>query len=126
MSQFRCDDCGQDKTHPEGSCTTGYATDREGKKICFDCCAIRDKASMIENGTSDQLPLYLSKDDKGTWYLGNWPSTLRFRCGNPRKGRHNMARTRYDVWFNGPDGKDWHGVQYGENTQIVHCKRIGG
>ena len=35
----------------------------------------------------------------------------------------DIAGKRLDVWFYGPDGYIWHGVQYGDNTQIVHCKR---
>jgi hypothetical protein len=38
-------------------------------------------------------------------------------------GRHNIAGVRYDVWFRGPDGHVWWGVQYGDMTQICHCKR---
>lgn len=33
---------------------------------------------------------------------------------------------RYDTWFTGPDGKQWHAVQYGDNTQIAHCRRTKG
>jgi len=55
--------------------------------------------------------------------LTNWPGTLRFDPHYIKKGRHNIAGTRYDVWFPGPDGHIWHGINYGENTQITHCKR---
>jgi len=119
MSQFHCDCCEKDKIHTDDSCSTGYATTKDGNKICFDCCSVRDRQVMIDLGNS---ALYLSKDEKG-YKVTNWPGTLMFRCTTPRKGKHNIARTRYDVWFTGPDGQDWHGVQYGENTQIVHCKR---
>lgn len=30
---------------------------------------------------------------------------------------------RIDVWFNGPDGHLWHGVNYGHNSQLCHCRR---
>lgn len=52
----------------------------------------------------------------------NWPGSLEFRCWT-RTGNHNIARTRYDVWFYGPDGYIWYGVTYGEDTQLCHCKR---
>jgi hypothetical protein len=122
MSTFHCDVCNQDKTHPDDRCSTGYAVNKADEKVCFACAAVLDKQSMIENGNDNGVPLYLTKDEKG-WKVGNWPGSLTFRCGVPIKKRHNIARTRYDVWFTGPDGKDWHGAQYGENTQIVHCKR---
>jgi hypothetical protein len=58
----------------------------------------------------------------GTGY-GYWPGTLKIRCG-VRTGRHNIAGKRYDVWFVGPDGKNWHGVTYGDNTQICRVRRL--
>ena len=69
---------------------------------------------MTEHG---RIMLYLSNGE-----VMNWPGTLRFPA-HVRKGRHNIAGSRYDVWFAGPDGFQWHGVQYGDNTQICHCKR---
>jgi hypothetical protein len=108
-------DCG----HPVSehlSITTGYGTDKDGKKHCYECCAVRDKAAMIEDG---KATLYLAKNE-----VTNWPGSLRFAVSYTRKGRHNIAGSRHDVWFTGPDGKRWHGVQFGENTQLCHCRRI--
>lgn len=52
----------------------------------------------------------------------NWPGHIFAWVRHCNKGRHNIAGTRIDVWF--PfEGFMWHGVQYGENTQIVYCKR---
>lgn len=107
-------DCG----HPasaHGKNTTGYGTDREGKRYCYDCCAEIDRQDMIATG---KATLYLSG-----WEVTDWTGHLRFQAGTVRKGRHNMAWVRYDVWFLGPDGHEWHGVQYGDNTQICHCRR---
>lgn len=129
-----CDYCGEVKSH-ESDFTTGYATNKDGKKLCFDCCAVEDKKYMIEHGNSKGLPLYLTPaknppttprlagETYGTYEVTNWPGTLRFKCNKPKKNYHNIAGHRYDVWFDGPDGFLWHGVNYGENTQIVHCKR---
>jgi len=41
-----------------------------------------------------------------------------------RSGRHNIAGIRVDVWFRGPDGMPWHGVNYGHHSQLTHCKRV--
>ena len=120
-------ECGHEPS-PHESFTTGYGVDMDGNRKCYECCAVDDKARMIETG---KATLYLSRSisaewpDKGkeVWTVGNWPGSLKLRTGSPRKGRHNIAGSRYDVWFTGPDGKDWHGVQYGENTQICHCRR---
>jgi hypothetical protein len=115
-------DCGH-TTVPGPAGPTGYGTTHDGRRLCYTCIADADRAEMIQSGTGERLPLYLSKRPDGTWYVGNWPGTLHFPVRHMLEGRHNFARTRTDVWFVGPDGHDWHGVQYGDNAQIVHCKR---
>jgi hypothetical protein len=57
------------------------------------------------------------------WQVTNWPGSLRFNAF-VRRGRHNLAGTRYDLWFTGPENTLWHGVQYGDQTQVCHCKRL--
>ena len=96
----------------------GHGTDAQGKTFCYACCAERDKADMIRTG---RATLYLT--DKA---ITNWPGSLRFDFGEVRVGRHNIAGKRYDAWFRGPDGAAWHAVQYGDNTQICHCRRVKG
>jgi hypothetical protein len=99
--------------------------------ICYQCCGEMDVNDMR---TSGRALLYLTQEwcavyaDVGPArsrcnYVSNWPGTLKMRA-YVRKGRHNIARTRYDAWFTGPDGAKWHGVQYGENTQVVRCRRL--
>ena len=119
--KFNCDECGEDKVH-DSTISTGYGTDADGRKICFDCCAENDRQSMIDNGHSKCLPLYLSNRE-GKCELTNWPGTLRFSIRAHRRNGHNIAGFRTDVWFAGPDGHIWHGVQYGGFTQICHCRR---
>jgi hypothetical protein len=81
-------------------------------------CAGQDAAlELIRFGDA---ALYLDMDRRE---VINWSGTVRFPIRRVRKGRHNVARVRHDVWFNGPDGFVWHGVLYGMNTQVVHCKR---
>jgi hypothetical protein len=108
---------------PHSEHTTGTAHTTDGKEICWDCCAIRDREAMIGTGHSRNLPLYLSKDDKGQWKVSNWPGALVFTPRAIRFGTHNIGRTRTDVWFNGPDGFVWHGVQIGQWNQICHARR---
>lgn len=110
--------CGHEPT--ADSFTPGYGEDTRGNRYCYACCADRDKAAMIRDG---RATLYLSKGESG-WIISNWPGSLRFGVRATRRGRHNMAGTRYDAWFIGPDLAPWHAVQYGENSQIAHCKRI--
>lgn len=120
---FLCGDCG--KTKPVGtSGGTGYGwTDPDNpddKPVCYECCGKRDVADMIATG---RAVLYLTYHKGGTARLTNWPGTIEYRAG-VRVGRHNIAGHRYDVWFTGPDGRSWHGVTYGDNTQICRCKRL--
>lgn len=125
---FTCNDC--KRTLPvqhEGG--TGYAclgSSEASPKVCYDCCAIRDKEFMRVEG---RITLYLTCERKSlktvrnqAGKVSNWPGTLSFPCST-KQGRHNIAGTRYDCWFTGLDGFLWHGVSYGENTQLVHCKR---
>ena len=128
--EFTCVDCGKTKpvTKPGA---TGYvirATDNNlnklAGKICFACCAINDWQVMQAKGHSKNLPLYLSSNNNGRWEVSNWPGTLRFKVAEYRQGRHNWAGTRTDVWFIDRAGRQWHGVQIGENTQVCHCKRL--
>lgn len=126
-------DCGH-KPSPHSTSTTGYGVDSDGKWHCYECCAARDRQSMIETG---RTTLYLVQTQVvvgagsnppgtirgGTWKVTNWPGSLSFPVSGLTQGRHNISRTRIDAWFVGPDGHYWHGAQYGENTQVIHCRR---
>ncbi len=112
-------DCGHAPS-PHESFTTGYGTTSDGKKHCYECIAIIDQAQMVNTG---KATLYLSVNERHGYEVTNWPASIRFRVNTYRKGHHNIAGSRYDVWFTGPDNRQWHGVQYGYMTQIVHCKR---
>lgn len=116
---------------PEGSISTGYGilpgTDN---KVCYACCAELDRQRMREEG---KITLYLDCERwaeqrrKGSTMracmgsVKNWPGSLSIPC-HTRCGNHNIARSRYDVWFKF-EGYEWWGVSYGEDTQLVHCKR---
>ena len=113
-------DCGH-KPSPCSDMTTGYG-ETDGKHYCYDCCAERDKDHMRKHG---KITLYLSTGDEGRHYVTNWPNSLRIQCSTPKVGYHNMARKRYDVWFKF-DGSMWRGVQYGDNTQLCHCRKTKG
>jgi hypothetical protein len=124
-------ECGHEPSE-HSEFTTGYGVKEvNGKdfRCCYECCAKDDRDSMLSSG---RATLYLDMNPRKAPPFGysresarvtNWPGSLEFWTGPVRKGRHNIAGRRYDVWFTGPDGKDWHGVQYGENTQICHCRR---
>ena len=113
-----------------GHVESKFGRDENGNRYCYACCAERDRADMIATGRAtlylierEHSPLAMGGDRSGH-AVTNWPGSLEFFTGPVRKGRHNIAGTRYDAWFTGPDGKTWHAVQYGQNTQIAHCKRL--
>ena len=120
-TSFDCMDCGG-HFPVQTSGPTGYAVDKEGRKICYQCMGKRDKADMLATGKAC-LYLTMEREQGGTRNakVSNWPGTLSFWVGM-RIGRHNIAGKRYDVWFM-CGGQNWHGVTYGDHTQICHCKR---
>jgi len=120
MKTFKCVDCKQEKPiQTDGG--TGYALFGKSKrKVCYECCAIRDRKEMDKTG---KAVLYLSMIPDTDYYVSNWPGTLKLPIHAMSKGRHNIAGVRYDVWFRF-SGCNWHGIQYGDNTQICHCKRL--
>ena len=119
QTHFQCRTClAMFPMQTEGG--TGYGTDKRGHKHCYACCGKRELASMQRTG---KATLYLTSK-ANVYTVTDWPGSLRFEC-RVRVGRHNIAGKRYDAWFR-VDGQLWHGVQYGDNTQILHCKRTGG
>jgi len=106
-------DCG----HPESkhsNFTRGYGTDSQGKKHCYDCCAEKDKVELRQGKTV----LYFNGKE-----ITNWIGNLRFKPTQINIGKHNMAGKRYDTWFRF-ENNFYHGVTYGDNTQIHHIKQI--
>lgn len=139
MKAFHCDMCGQNKS-------TGYGVDRDtGDRICYRCCGELDRDAMAECEPGDRFMLYLTFDkqfppphretrnpiilrgrtiwhDKGT--VSNWPGSLEFDTLRIKEGRHNIAGVRYDTWFQDHTGAWWWGVQFGDWTQVIHCKKL--
>jgi hypothetical protein len=124
-------DCGH-KPSPHESFTTGYGTDADGRTYCYDCCADRDRQAMAETGRATlylTIPNQPARIQPPSWIyqtgitLSNWPGSLAIPIACVKVGAHNVARRRYDVWFTF-NGELWHGTQYGDNTQLCHCRRI--
>lgn len=135
---FRCADCGEAvPLNMTGSGGSGYATDSDRTRFtCYPCAGERESAFLVEHGRG---MLYLCRDvpageparqyrTAGTmesgYYLTDWPGTFRLPVSYGRIGRHNMAGRRFDVRFTGPDGREWRGTSYGDNTQICHVRRL--
>jgi hypothetical protein len=120
MNTFFCEGCNIEKTNHKTH-VTGYG-EVYGQKFCYACCGEMDKRDIE---TADKFTLYLVKKN-GKQFVSNWPGTLSYPVHHSSKGKHNIAVVRYDVWFTDHLGRNWHGVQYGDWTQICHCKRIKG
>lgn len=112
-----CTKCNMEINKSDG-CGIGYGIDEDGNKVCYACCAVTDIKQMRTTG---RITLYLVKTDRRL-AVTNWPDSLSFVVSYCKEGRHNIAGVRYDVWFY-LDGQQWHGIQYGNNTQLCHCKR---
>jgi len=67
--------------------------------------------------------LYDATVKGGLTELTDWPGKLRILVRYSKHGHHNIARWQYFYWFEFEDRK-WFGVRYGDNTQIVHCRRL--
>lgn len=107
--------------------TTGYGLLRRGKRnvrICYDCCSDLDRRDMLKTGRAT-LYLVEKQDAEGRTMreVTNWPGSLRIPVRHTRQGGHNIAGTRIDAWFT-YEGREWHGVLYGSNTQIIHVRRL--
>ena len=96
---------------------TGYGINRNNEKVCYACL---DRDYMAQH---DRMALYL-QGSNGQYQVINWPGTLRIPIISYSHGRHNIAGSRVDVWFKDHTGRRWWGVQYGEWTQIVHCRKL--
>lgn len=119
--KFYCSNCKQQKTH-ESDFSTGYATNSKDEKICFECCGELDKQALIEDG---KLTGYFVKKDDGKYYFSNWPGTFLIPVYYSRSSWHNFAgkNGRTDFWCTF-QGKKYHGVQIGHNSQIARLKAL--
>jgi len=102
--------------------TPEYGIDNHGHKICFVCCGKIDMKRFKTAKVGDKDYLYYNHE---TNTISNFPGTFKIAGGCHTHGKHNIARTRIDIWFKVGD-THFHGVQYGENTQILHTKCVKG
>jgi hypothetical protein len=118
--QVKCSKC--KKVILSDGFATGYGITAKGKKVCYSCIGEMDRDEMSNAKKGDKFTMYLTMKD-GKAKVGNWPSSFVIPVGYVRKGRHNFAGVRYDVWPR-INGREFHGVQYGDNTQICHLRCI--
>jgi hypothetical protein len=79
----------------------------------------------IEQAKQSGTALLYERDIGGKRHVGTWDGSFNFAVSYRRTSWHNMAGKdgRTDYYFTGPDGKNWHGVNIGDN-QIVRCHRL--
>lgn len=129
-------ECGHMPTWPRSPFTTGYGTDSDGRRACFQCCADKERASMIETGRAvlylthkkspEQLPgASMARGLVVRWEVTDWPGLLRFPAYGVTESRHGggFGAQRTDAYFRGPDGATWHAVNRGDND-IARCHRV--
>lgn len=115
-----CADCGKPFPVQRDTCGSGCGI-IDGKKVCYACCAVRDRKALMGLKGREQYHLYLTKKKDGKYYVMNWPGTLEIAVDYAWEGRHNFAGTRTDVGFT-LDGKKFYGTQYGSMSEICHVR----
>lgn len=136
MNEVTICDCGHPPSE-HGAHTTGYGIDAQGKTSCYQCCADKERASMIATG---RATLYLVRDEARDTNGGNgfplgspvkahkitdWPGKLAFpvlgHVSVKRRGG-GFGAQRTDAYFIGPDMFIWHAVNRGD-MDIARCRR---
>ena len=128
MEKVFCEQCGKECI-PDGV-GTGYGVKYKTKrKICYACCGINDYKRLENMKIGDKavyyLNVYLSEKKGEQACVSNWCGTMKFPIHYVRKGFHNLAYVRRDVWFS-YKGNKFHGTQYGNLSELCYIKRIKG
>jgi hypothetical protein len=122
MYNIICFQCNQVTKNNPDSCGTGYAIDREGNRICYECCGKNDLDHLIKMAPKEKFTLYFSKGQ-----IINWPSSLRITPTHTRERGHNWHNVKGTTfWFNlksmGMIHK-FYGFQIGDN-EIAHITKL--
>src|SRR5262245_24760848 len=86
--------------------------------VCYGCAPRLTREYMTVDGDNGRVHLFLGDAPNDQLYVTNSKKTLIFPVTRFKLGRHNLAGTRTDLWFNGPDGREWHGVVYGTHGPL--------
>ncbi len=110
---------------------TGYGTDEDGNKICYDCAALRDEERLRVEGKMQGYLVYEKEPGERyrfgeislkNGYFGNWPGTFKLGVSSAKKSINNFGAERIDFWFEW-EGRTYHGVNVGD-SQIAVVHRI--
>lgn len=121
---IKCVECGK-VCKPQGI-GTGYAVDKDENHYCYTCCAKQEEQTLRELPVGEKTYLYLTEDKPNyRWKLQNWTGLISIPIYSVKRGRHNFAGIRYDFWFEYYN-HEYHGVRYGDNTEVATVTRIKG
>lgn len=105
-------DCGHSLVPPVGI-STGYATTREGERICYRCSDDRQRAEMA---SARRLTAYLSSDMRTiTSWTGGKLGTVTRVTGNERQTFVRVTDTH---------GGHWAGIGPAESGTYVNLRRV--
>ena len=111
-------------THPDAPALKKGESIERAPAHCCACCAARERERMAETGRGT---LYLTRREimggHVRHYATDWADKLEFRIHNMSRSRNNFGAQRTDVWFLGPDGAPWYGLNIGDN-EILRCRRL--
>lgn len=111
----RCSDCKCDLSSLKNDIVNGYGQTKEGVKVCYQCCAERDKEKMVSTG---RIVLYC--DGKTAQ---NWPGSLKFNLSSDKFS--TSKRKRYSFFFfceKKAKGGFWYGMSEGKGYPCVFKK----
>ncbi len=121
-----CDYCGM--TLVPSGCTTGGGVNAAGETLCFDCCAFADVIDMARTEPGERGAIALYAKGKVLTKMGiresgelltvtNWPGTLKLQVtAVTRWTSGGFGSKRRTVYFRGPLGSWWSGVEYDGNA----------
>ncbi len=118
--RFVCVDCGEEKIHVD-SLTTGYGIDKQGAQGLLLLLREADSADMSATG---RAVLYLTEEGPEGAVVSNWPGLRSFGSVTSAWVLTTLPVGAVDVWFTDSDGREWHGINYGHNSQLCHCRRL--
>lgn len=95
-------DCGHMESE-HSSFTRGYATTRDGKTMCYDCCHEEDKRYLL---SAEKVFFYISSDGKK---LTNWPGKVLGKVVH-WGAFHPFSRERRYVRVRDVHGQYWYGT----------------
>ena len=82
MSDTHCADCGAE-FKPAG-CGTGYAVTAAGNRICYECCAKRDRAEMLATGRAVGGPRWVCVHGSLSSGVVSWGAGAASICSSGR------------------------------------------